>query len=629
MNTEMKSLLFLALFNWVLLVQLQAQPTLPVPRNVQVAIINQTRSLSGQPGTAYWQNTATYDLHINFTPASRIVSGQVEIDYTNNSPDTLNELHFKLYPNFYKKGAPRIAPVKPEDIGEGMTIESISLNNTAIDAGKARTFGTEMSVLISPLFPKQHIKVAIEYNYTLNRGSHQRTGEVEPGAYFIAYFFPRIAVYDDLDGWNTNPYIGSQEFYNDFCDFSAEINVPKGFVVWATGDLTNCDEVLSEPVCQRLQSAETSDEMVNVIEELDIQGKKVTKDRPTNTFKFEARNVVDFVFATSDHYIWQSSSLVVDPQSGRRTRADAVFNPKHKDYFRVLGDAKATIEAMSYHFPKWPFPYPHETVFDGLDQMEYPMMVNDVPVDDVAESIELTDHEIFHTMFPFYMGINETKYGWMDEGWATIGEWLISPMIDSSLVDLYGVAGYEHSAGTENDLPIMTPTTQLTGTPFFTNSYPKPAMGYLFVKDMLGDELFTEALHHYILTWRGKHPLPLDFFNCMNAGANRNMNWFWKAWFYDDGVPDLAIQAVKSKGKKRSVTIESIGSKPIPVDMEVEYSDGTIDKIHHSIAVWEHGAKTVEIPLSSKADPVSIKLGGPHTPDIAKDNNWWKRENNE
>jgi hypothetical protein len=176
-----------------------------------------------------------------------------------------------------------------------------------------------------------------------------------------------------------------------------------------------------------------------------------------------------------------------------------VFNPVHKDYFEVVNYARKTVETMSYQFPKWPYPYPHETVFDGLDQMEYPMMVNDNPLEETADAIELTDHEIFHTMFPFYMGTNETKYGWMDEGWATIAEWLISPVIDPKIVDTYGVGPTQNSAGNEQDAPIMTLTPQLTGIAKFTDSYPKPALAYLYVKDMLGDELFTKALHYYIM----------------------------------------------------------------------------------------------------------------------------------
>jgi hypothetical protein len=177
---------------------------------------------------------------------------------------------------------------------------------------------------------------------------------------------------------------------------------------------------------QRLLKAEQVNDIVTVVDSTEFLT-ATTRNQAFNSWQFEADSVSDFVFACSDHYMWHSTSLVVDKKTNRRTRVDAVFNPKHKDYFTVINDARKTVEAMSYQFPKWPFPYPHETVFDGLDQMEYPMMVNDNPVEDHAESVELTDHEIFHTLFPFYMGINETKYAWMDEGWATIGEWIISP----------------------------------------------------------------------------------------------------------------------------------------------------------------------------------------------------------
>jgi len=307
---------------------------------------------------------------------------------------------------------------------------------------------------------------------------------------------------------------------------------------------------------------------------------------------------------------------------------DAVFNPKHRDYFRVLSDARKTVESMSYRFPAWPFPYSHETVFDGLDQMEYPMMVNDNPVEDVAESIELTIHEIFHTMFPFYMGINETKYGWMDEGWATIGEWLITPMIDSSLVDTYAVEGYENAAGTEQDLPVVTLSTQQSGLAFSINSYPKPAMGYLFVKDMLGDELFHKALHHYIRTWQGKHPIPPDFFNCMNEGSGKNMNWFWKAWFLDDGVPGLAIGKVSLAGKRKKIAIEAKGKKPLPIDLTVEYTDGSSGKLHRSVEVWEKGNSSVDIFFESPKTVEKITLGSPHVPDVNKKDNVWERGKN-
>ena len=618
MNLAFKLIALLSLLK----LGLAAQNELPIPRNLKPSFEKKTRNLNGQPGENYWQNFAKYQLNINFTPASRLVSGTVEIDYQNNSADTLNSIHFKLYPNFYQKGAIRASPIRPEDTNEGMVIQKITANGEVQDVGTASIDGTEMSLPIQPLLSKGQIHFSIDFSYGLNRTSHNRTGEIEPGAYFIAYFFPRIAVYDDVDGWNTNPYTGTQEFYNDFCDFKADITVPRGFVVWATGNFENCDEVLNPNCCHRLKQAESSEEFIYILDSANLELGDATRALPTNTFKFEAENVTDFVFATSNHYLWRSTSLVVDQKTLRRTRVDAVFNPNHKDYFRVLGDAVKTVEIMSFRFPKWPFPYPHETIFDGLDQMEYPMMVNDNPVEDVAQSIELTDHEIFHTMFPFFTGINETKYGWMDEGWATLAEWLISPMIDSTVEDIYGVESYEKEAGTERDLPIINLSTQLSGTSFFNNSYPKPAMGYLFVKDMLGDELFTQALHHYIRTWQGKHPLPLDFFHCMNQGSGKNLNWFWRAWFFENGVPDLAIEQVS----KKQVTIERKGSKPVPIDLMVEYMDGSMESLHRSIAVWENGDKMVDIPFTYKMEVVKIKLGSAHVPDIDKHDNLWEKD---
>jgi len=607
------------LFCYVLF--LHAQNELPVPRNIQATFDKATRSIDGKPGKNYWQNTAAYDIRINFNPSTRLISGEEDITYTNNSPDSLTKIVFKLYPNLYKKGSPRLMKIEPEDAGEGIQIAQLAVNGVQIPETDRVENGTNMMLKIPALAPKQSARFLVKFSFTLNKTSHIRTGEVEDGAYFIAYFFPRIAVYDDIDGWNANPYLGTQEFYNDFCDFKTAVTVPKDYVVWGTGDLKNCAEVFTPEYCQRIAKAEKSDDITTVIDSTDLKAGHITVNRPENTFRFEAQHVTDFVFALSNHYIWKSTSLVVDPSNGRRTRADAVFNPKHLDYFAVVDDARKTVEAMSFQFPKWPFPYAHITVFDGLDQMEYPMMVNDNPVEDRAESIELTDHEIFHTMFPFYMGINETKYGWMDEGWATIGEWLISPMIDPTIVDEYGMDRYEKAAGTEYDLPITTLTTQQSGTTMFINSYPKPALGYLYVKDMLGDELFYKGLHHYIRTWNGKHPMPYDFFYSMNTGTGVNLNWFWKRWFFDSGVPDLAIASFSEKDNVKQIIIASKGNKPVPVDLLITFTDNTVQKVHYSIEVWQQGNTTLEINIATDKTVKMIRLGSTYTADVNKADN--------
>ncbi|OGX88515.1 M1 family metallopeptidase [Hymenobacter glacialis] len=601
-----------------------AQQPLPVPRNLQATFAKGTRAESGLPGPNYWQNTADYDLNVAFDPTTRRVAGTVAINYQNNSPDSLQQLWFKLYPNLYKKGAPRNRAISPEDIGDGVTISALTINGEVFDVKKLAIAATNLTVpLRRAIGARQAATVKVTYSYVLNKGSHIRTGEVEPGAAFLAYFFPRIAVYDDIDGWNRQPYTGDQEFYNDFCNFKAAITVPKNFVVWATGDLKNADQVLTKKYAQRLQDAERKDAVAFVISAEDAKRRDITAPSAQNTWRFEARNVTDFVFATADHYVWQSTSLVVDPATKRRTRVDVAYNPKHKDFEEVIDFSRKTVEAMSYTFPKWPFPYAHETVFDGLDQMEYPMMVNDNPTETRKDAIELTDHEIFHTMFPFYMGINETKYGWMDEGWATIGEWLISPIIDPTIVDDYGVARYGASAATENDAPIVTLSTQQSGVPFFLNSYPKPGMGYLYVKDLLGDELFTKALHTYIRNWNGKHPMPYDFFNSMNVGAGRNLNWFWQRWFFDDGYPDLAIATVTKTAAGYDIIVQAKGSKPVPVDLTVTFADNTTQQIHRNIGVWESGATSVTVPVITKHPVKQVTLGSTLVSDsFPKDNVW-------
>jgi hypothetical protein len=597
----------------------RAQTSLPIDSVFNRAYQNNTRSIDGKPGKAYWQNNSNYNIWVNFNPETRLLKGKIDIVYTNNSPDILNEIWFKLYPNLYKKGTPRKSKIADSDLGDGVKIEKLISNGKNITDFNIN--GTNMIVKVPAVLPNKTIKFSIDYNYISNKGSHIRTGQVDDGSHFIAYFFPRIAVYDDIDGWNKFPYTGAEEFYNDFDNFNVDITVPKGYGVWATGDLKNPSEVFQKEIVAKLTKASLNDETVDVITADDLKLNKVTQPNAFNTFKFNAKNVTDFAFALSNHYLWKSSSLVVDSVTKRRTRVDAVFNEKHKDYYEVIDFARKTVEAMSFKFPKWPFPYSHETVFDGLDQMEYPMMVNDNPVDNRTDAITLTDHEIFHTMFPFYMGINETKYGWMDEGWATIGEWLISPMIDSTIVDEYGVQPTAMSAGGKADLPIMTLTPNLKGVSSFTNSYPKPGLAYLYVKDYLGDDLFIKALHNYINNWNGKHPMPHDFFNSMNEGSGKNLNWFWKKWFFETNATDMAIKQVDKTADGYQIVIQNKGKAPMPIYLNLNYADGSIEKNNSTIGVWENGAQEIAIQIKTDKKLSKVLMDNPHVPDANKKDN--------
>jgi len=220
-----------------------AQQQLPIATNIQKAYHTSTRSMNGLPGKAYWQNKADYDIKVSFEPATREIKGTVGIDYVNNSPDTFKYMVFKLYPNLYQKGSVRTQPIAMEDLTDGVKIEAINIDHQLLPTNKHNIRGTNMYVYGPKVLPHQQIHFDINYSYTLNKGSFIRTGQIDAGAFFISYFFPRITVYDDIDGWNTYPYTGQYEFYNDYGHFNAEITVPADYQVWATGNLKNQEAV--------------------------------------------------------------------------------------------------------------------------------------------------------------------------------------------------------------------------------------------------------------------------------------------------------------------------------------------------------------------------------------------------
>ena len=604
-----------------------------IPMNVQKAMKKGTRTASGEPGPAYWENKADYDLDIQFDPKTRMLTGKEIVVYYNNSPDDLDLLPVYLYPDYYKKGMDRLWPVDAADESDGVQIDDmqignqkVKINNSPDDKG-AGQYSREGTILFiqldAPIKSGATEHVTINWHYIVNKGSHNRTGGVDETSFFIAYCFPRISVYDDIDGWDTHSFNGLQEFYNDFGNFTASVVVPKNYVVWGTGNLVNPSEVLSPEINDRLNGVMHSDSIRFIITQDDIDAKKVTADNKWNTWKFTADNVTDFAFALSDHYVWQSSSLEVDKTTHRRVRVDAAYNPAHKSYEHVADVARRSVLMMSYQYPNVPFPYPHETIFDGLDQMEYPMMVNDNPLENFAQDVNLTSHEIFHTYFPFYMGVNETKYAWMDEGWATIGEYVLSKEILNDKSEVFLKNLYEPMAGTDEDLPMITVSTQLSGNAYWENSYGKPALVYLYLRDILGDDVFFKCLHNYIDTWHGKHPTPYDFFNCFNKASGKNLSWFWNAWFYQPGYADVAmLNVIKNSDSKYTVAITDKGNKPVPVDAVVTFADNTQKTFHYSPAIWETN-NIYYIPVETNQAVIKVELQTANIPDADKTNNNW------
>jgi len=580
---------------------------LPLDKNTKQAYKRHTRDHSGLPAKAYWQNQGNYKMDISFDPKTRKVVGTVHIEYINNSPDTLKRLLFKVYPNLYKANSMRNTVIATADLTTGLKIVSMEFAGKPVDSSSRIINGTNLSVKGVKVLPHGKIAGKLSYEYTLNKGSFNRTGQIDSGSYFIAYFFPRIAVYDDIDGWNEYPYLGKEEFYNDYGNFDVSIKVPGNYSVWATGDLINPEENFQEPILDRIRLAEKSDTVVNVITKADVENQQVTLAGAEHTWKFKASNVTDFAFALSNNYIWKSASIMVDRETKRRTRVDAVYHPNHDRYEKVIDYNRKTVEIMSNKFPAIPFPYSHMTIVDGLDAMEYPMMVNNLPFEDDKDIIEFTSHEVFHSLFPFYVGTNETKYSFMDEGWATLTEFMFHPWIAPEVPLNYDMSPVNDAAGLAEDMPVMTPTAQLYGAARFADKDLKPALALWYLRDMLGEEKFASATRYFIRTWAGKHPSPYDFFNAMAKGSATDLNWFWKRWYFEKSVPDLSIRKVALEHGNYKVVVTNEGGAPVPIHLTAYLSNGKTLSISRSADVWKN-IESYELLLPANSKILKLSL---------------------
>jgi hypothetical protein len=598
--------------------------------NMQDAYKKETRTAFGKPGKNYWQNFANYNIKVNFDPSTQLLQGNETISYENNSPDTLKEIIIRLYPDLYKKGVQRLSHIAEKDLNDGVQIESFRIGEENIasfqDRKKAFIRNTNLYIRpTQPVLPHSKTNFEISWHYKVNTGSPVRTGMVDSTSYFIAYFFPRLSVYDDVDGWDTWSYNGSQEFYNDFGNFNVEISLPKNYIVWATGDRKNAEDNFTKNILDKIKTASVDTQIIHVIDSNDYSKNDVFKNDATGVWKFSATNVTDFAFALSDHYLWDASSVVVDSSTGRRTIAEAAYNKIHKDYFDVANQAHQTVFYTSHFYPKYPFPFSHITVFDGTDQMEYPMMVNDNPTETHKDAVQLTTHEIFHSYFPFFMGINETQYAWMDEGWATIGESVISPkMGEPEDEGIFSKTRYERISGTDQYVPLITNTKEYSGAAYAANSYGKGGLCYYVLQDLLGDNLYFKSLHQYMNDWHGKHPTPYDFFYSFNNASGKNLNWFWQRWFFGWEYPDLLIKKVEKSGNNIKIIVQNRGGLPLPVYLNIISKAGKKSLIKYTAEVWKNGEKEKTFIISKPLSTIfKIELGNEFIPDKYENNNRW------
>ena len=475
------------------------------------------------------------------------------------------------------------------------------------------------------MHPKESVQLSFEWHYDVSLQSG-REGMIDSTTYFLAYFYPRVAVYDDYNGWDNMNFMDSHEFYSDFNDYDVTVHVPKNYIVWGTGTLQQPEKLLQPAILQRYNQSMISDATVHIATKEDLLNKKVTTQNEMNSWQFKATNIPDMAFGLSNHFVWDGCSVVVDDATGRRASAQAAYNDTAADYRHVAQYARHSLDWLSHNWPGIPYPYEKTTVFQGYAGMEYPMMANDESYADTTFSRFVAEHEIAHTYMPFYMGINETRYGFMDEGWATTFELLIgtADMGKQNAEKFYKqfrVQGWTHSNASDLQIPIITPGDALTGFGFGSNEYGKASLGYLAMKDLLGDAGFKKCLHAYMDRWHGKHPTPWDFFNTFSNVAQKNLNWFWNNWFFSTNYTDYDLQAVKKSKTGYDVLIKNIGGFFAPVDVIINYADGSTETKHLTPAVWEKQARQVTVPVKTNKKIKSVQLDGGIFMDADESNN--------
>jgi hypothetical protein len=438
--------------------------------------------------------------------------------------------------------------------------------------------------------------------------------------FFLGLWYPQVAVFDDIRGWDDTPHLGLKEFYNDFSNYDVTVHVPDGYIVWATGECVNIGNVLDEKIIEKLEFARNHDSIVSTIAPEDHL-RNIIKG---NIWHFRAEHVPDFAFAVAKNYLWKGTSIIVDKRSNRRVLVDIVYPADSLRYSKTIAVARDALLWTSVEFPGIPFPYTHATSFfngttEGIS-MEFPMIANDGIHSDHNVHNAIVVHELFHNYTPFFMGFNETQFGWMDEGWAEFLENKFSGD-NFSLYEQIALPGYTDKAGTLSDYPVITTEAGMSFSSFKFLYLEKSCIALLLLEELMGEESFAQATREFMTEWNGKHPSPYDFFYTFSRFAGEDINWFWRACYLDYGYADLGIKSVD----KKRIIIERKGNIPISIRLEITYDDNSQEKIYRNLNVWKTGLIEYPIELKTGKNIRRIILGDKLTPDADNSDNVYQR----
>ncbi|TDD97982.1 M1 family metallopeptidase [Flavobacterium cellulosilyticum] len=610
---------------------------------------SKTRSVSGQPGVEYWKNKADYKLSAELNDADNEISSKVIITYTNNSPDNMNFLWMYLEQNLFKDNSRgnAIIPISGSRNGAqgqvfdgGNKIKSVKIVTTSKGKStetdvKYSIYETRMQVFLPQELKSKGgiVKLKIEYSFISPKEGSDRMGvlETKNGKVFtMAQWYPRMCVYDDIRGWNTNPYLGASEFYLEYGDFDVAITVPSNQFVVCSGELVNKSEVLSLKEQNRFVTASQSDKTVIIRSKEEVIENATTNPKTTKTWRFKLNNSRDIAWASSASFIVDGARINLP--SGKKSLAISVY-PIESDGMDAWGRSTEYVKAAIENYSKRWFEYPYKTatnVAGIVSGMEYPAMSFSDYKDKGKDLWSVTDHEFGHIWFPMIVGSNERLYAWMDEGFNTF--------INSISWNDFNNGEYKkenrdlhlYSKNFTNPSlePIMSSPDNMKEANIGILSYYKPSTALTLLREqILGPERFDFAFRTYIERWAYKHPAPDDFFRTMENASGEDLGWFWRAWFVNNWQLDQGVNAIKyvnnDPTKGVYITIENFEKMAMPVTLEIKTKSGKTTRIQLPVEIWQRNEEWT-FKHNSTEEIESIIIDPDHIlPDNNESNNSW------
>jgi hypothetical protein len=610
---------------------------------------NEIRAADGAPGPKYWQQRADYTIKATLDTAAKRLTATEQVRYTNNSPDTLRFVWMQLDQNLFRPGsvgsllfasdsrfggagfqggyeiasitqsapsakpapAPRRRGVKPEPKPPAPSPLTFRVDDTMM-----------YLELAQPLPPGGQTVLDVAYAFNIPEHGADRMGREGP-LYELAQWYPRMAVYDDVHGWNTDQYLGQGEFYLEYGDIDYEVTLPAGYIVAGSGTLQNPEQVLTPTARARLAAAVTSDTTLAIVSAEEVaSGAARPRAEGTLTWRFRAERVRDAAWAASPEFQWDASGW-------DGILAQAYYRPSARATWRDAAKmSRASIEEYSTHWFR--YPYPQISAVEGpVSGMEYPMVAMEAKGDDGPDLYNVITHEIGHMWYPMTVGSDERRYAWMDEGFNTFINTFSEERYwqrDDSQTRLEETRFVSALDQTPTAQPIMTPANRYKSNDNLgALAYVKPSILLLVLRNkVLGPEVFDTAFREYTRRWAFKHPQPGDFFRTMEEVSGRDLAWFWRGFFYTTAALDQSVESVKQAPEGVSlITLRSLGAAVMPVELELGFADGTTELIKLPVEIWYGGNRYVYRIAPGKTIVRARVNPDGRFPDVVASNDTW------